>query len=254
MSAEVENKREILIINPPLYSHSGRLSLGQLASVTLVDVAYRHIRRVSPDIKYASIAYNSQGKPVETDSNTAVGLIDFIENALAITNSFVIQIEAEKAKLGILGTGIEFIDTRDKSHAIVQKRFLDLRKSGFMIRDGRNFLLNTSAIIESHDVDRMLKEIDFHPANLVNTITQLLTDATSQVALTKDRIFATPLPVYICKGCDIDFVPNELTLPIDPRLVLHECPNCHTPTINQPRDTIAPLFDLTQQKAFLSDP
>ncbi len=253
MSAEVENKREILIINPPLYSHSGRLSLGQLASVTLVDVAYRHIRRVSPDIKYASIAYNSQGKPVETDSNTAVGLIDFIENALAITNSFVIQIEAEKAKLGILGTGIEFIDTRDKSHAIVQKRFLDLRKSGFMIRDGRNFLLNTSAIIESHDVDRMLKEIDFHPANLVNTITQLLTDATSQVALTKDRIFATPLPVYICKGCDIDFVPNELTLPIDPRLVLHECPNCHTPTINQPRDTIAPLFDLTQQKAFLSD-
>jgi valyl-tRNA synthetase len=253
MSARVESKDEILIINPPLYSHNGRLSLGQLASVTLVDVAYRYIRRISTDIKYASIAYNSQGKPVETDRDTNVGLIDFIENALAITNLSALHIEAEKAKLGILGTGLEFIDTRDAAHMTVQKRFLDLRKSGYMVRDGRNFFLNTSAIIKSHDINRMLKDVDFHPVSLVNTITQLLSDATTQVALTKDRLFATPLPVYLCKGCDIDFVPKELTLPSDPRIAPHECPNCHTPTINDPRDTIAPLFDLTQQKAFLTE-
>lgn len=251
-----ENERDngkIIIINPPLYSHNSRLSLGQLVSVTLVDVAYRFLRNISLEIKYASIAYNSQGKPIEAEQDVNIGLINFIENALAITNLSARQIETEKEKLGILGTGIEFIDTRDTTHAIVQKRFLDLHRSGFILRDGHNFFLDTSAVIKSHNIGQMLEDVDFHPPNLVKTITQLLSDATSQVALTKGRLFATPLPIYICKGCDLDFVPKELALPIDPRLVSHACPNCHITTVNDPRDTIAPLFDLTQQRAFLSE-
>lgn len=252
MSTE-SKEGKIIIINPPLYSHNGRLSLGQLASVTLVDVAYRYLRSISSEIKYASIAYNSQGKPIEAEQDVNIGLINFIENALAITNLSARQIETEKEKLGILDTGVEFVDTRNTTHAIVQKRFLDLHGSGFILRDGHNFFLDTSAVIKSHNIGQMLKDVDFHPANLVKAISQLLSDATSQVALTKGRLFATPLPIYICKGCDFDFVPKGLTLPIDPRLVSHECPNCHITTVNDSRDTIAPLFDLTQQRAFLSE-
>ncbi len=244
---------EVVIINPPLYPHEGKLSLGQLASEMLVDVTYRYFQSISSKIKYASCAYNSQGKPVELEQNLGVDLTQFIDGALIRTAMLVQQMEREKEQLGMSNTGFEFIDTQSLSHEIVQKRFLELYKRGFLQRNNHHFYLDTGLVLKTFNVEQMLKAVDFHPANLVNTINQLLSDATSPVALTKERLFATPLPIYVCNNCELDFIQENLMLPVDPRLTPHECPSCHGLVVNDPRDTIAPLFDLTQQRFFLSE-
>ena len=244
---------EVVVINPPLYSHGGRLSLGQLTSVTLVDVTYRYFQGISAEMKYASSAYNSQGKPVESHVGSTDDLIQFTEQARAKTVESAQQIDVEREKLGMAKTGVEFIDTQEASHAVVQQRFLDLYKKGFVYREGHNFFLDTGLILRTFDVREILNAVEFRPSNLVNTLHQLLTDATDRVPLTKDRLFATPLPLYICDGCSADFIPEATTFPNDPRLTPECCPHCNNAVTNTPRDTIAPLFDLTQQRSFLSD-
>ncbi|TSC86810.1 MAG: isoleucyl-tRNA synthetase [Microgenomates group bacterium Gr01-1014_16] len=243
---------EITIINPPLFSHDGHLSAGQLVSITLVDVTYRYFRDKAKVTNYASRAYNVQGKPAESEETSNTDLITFVKDANVRTSKLAEQIEQEKEKLGVLGSGFEFVDSSKSSQATAQKRFIDLCEKGLIFRNGRRFFLNSDLAVKTHDMTKVIETIEFHPKNLKNTINQLLNDAVTPIELTKDRLFATPLPIHVCGKCDVDFMSSDVSFPIDPRVNPAECLNCHHISVNDPRDTLAPLFDLTQQGHYLS--
>jgi len=250
---KIQKEQELVIINPPLFSDEGKLSLGQAMSVVMVDILHRYHRIESDNIEYASRSFNVQGKPIEAKVPFDGDLKPFLNGARETVHSLVSKMSEEKAQLGILDNDREFLDSSPTSQRIVQKRFVDLVNSGYTIRKKRSFFLDVENILEEKNLISMIEKVNFRPSSIERVIAQLTTDSRKPVELTKERLFATPLPFYICTSCDENFIPPEVDYPYDPRQADCTCSNCGNETRNLPTDTIAPLFDLTQQKEYLSD-
>jgi len=64
--------------------------------------------------------------------------------------------------------------------------------------------------------------------------------------VSRQRIFATPIPVWYCSNCGHVIVPDEDKLPVDPRkdpAPVSKCPKCHSTTFQGEKDVFDTWMD-----------
>lgn len=257
-SEELASKNRVVILNPPLFSHDGRLSLGQAVSCTFVDVLARYHNLIGTDTIYASKSYNAQGKPADAKlPMNDDGLNEKSGKLIPVLEGLISKIEKQKNFLGFAENGIEFIDYSPEVRESSQKVFLSLWSKGMIKKDGRKLYLSINAIKEKYDIDRAIENINFYPTSLKQNFKQLFKDTQDvDLELTKERVFATPIPIHICRHCEATFpaiiqINNQGEL--DPRQIEENCTSCNNMTVNYNNEAISPLFDLTTQANFLTN-
>lgn len=241
---EFDGANRVVILNPPMFPHEGRLSIGQAASCVLVDIFVRFNRLNAGDVVYSSRSYNAQGKPADaySDPETTV-------------EKLIAQIEQEKTYLG-LETGEEgFLDYAPAARHSSQELFLSLWSNGVLERQGRRFYLSINKIGQKYDIENAINKVAFYPESVKHDFEQIYKDTLGEtLELTKERNFATPLPLYFCENCDAVF-PATMTVNVlrefDPRRISEECPECQTPCLNKKNECLSPLFDIASQAYFL---
>lgn len=197
-------------------------------------------------VDYASCSYNAQGKPIEQKVPFSGDITSFLAECSSKAAELTNLIEEDKSRLSILKTNAKYLDYSPNAQAITQRKFIELIGKGYVIRKSKDFFLDVNKIIKNVNVYDLLNQINFKPKGAKQTLEQLINDAIKPVQLTKHRIFATPIPYYFCNNCDDIFLPSS-NFPIESRIVSSKCPKCNKESINEPTDTLAPLFDLTLQ-------
>ncbi len=254
VNTEADKSKTVIILNPPMFSHMGKLTVGQTISCIYVDVIARYTSTTGKALNYASASYNAQGKPIDSQLDSVpADLVSSLTEARKLAIIPISAIEAEKTRLEILNNGTRYVDFDPIVRRNTQDLFLRLYHTGVLERRGRELIFMTRKIPEDL-IHNAVDNIDFHPRSAKTDFIQILRDADDEVPLTKPRVFATPLPLHLCSECDMIFHP---TTPLaegseyDPRIIEACCPSCKDISKNIPTDTLSPLFDLAIQAYFL---
>ena len=82
--------------------------------------------------------------------------------------------------------------------------------------------------IKPDEIQKAAHEITWYPEHMLLRMENWVEQMEWDWCISRQRIFATPIPVWFCKKCGEMAVPDEKDLPIDPTLVKpkHPCKKC----------------------------
>ena len=71
-------------------------------------------------------------------------------------------------------------------------------------------------------------KIEWIPAHMLTRMENWVSQMEWDWCISRQRIFATPIPIWFCRDCDAMIIPTEYQLPIDPTIDKPNspCPNC----------------------------
>lgn len=238
------------VINPPIFAAKDSLNLGQALTSLCTDALCRYYILRNKRVHYSSVSYNAQGKPLDDQVSFEGNLRQYQEKCETISRKHIHNIEKTKSRINILYSQEKYLDFSKESRKISQEKFLEIFNKGFLIKKGRDFYLDVDRVIKKRNIENYLKQIETQPKNFDKTLKQLLRDVRTPLQITKPRLFATPLPIYLCQNCSEVFIPKKRVS--DPRMRYSKCPKCNKKTKNDIKDTIDPLFDLSVQSYSLN--
>jgi valyl-tRNA synthetase len=82
--------------------------------------------------------------------------------------------------------------------------------------------------IKPGEIQKAAHQITWYPEHMLLRMENWVEQMEWDWCISRQRIFATPIPVWFCKKCGERVIPDELDLPVDPTLVTpkHPCPKC----------------------------
>jgi valyl-tRNA synthetase len=82
--------------------------------------------------------------------------------------------------------------------------------------------------IKPDEIQKAAHEITWYPEHMLRRMENWVEQMEWDWCISRQRIFATPIPVWFCKKCGGMVVPDEKDLPVDPTLVKpkHPCKKC----------------------------
>jgi len=82
--------------------------------------------------------------------------------------------------------------------------------------------------IHSEEIIKAAKEIVWTPDHMYSRLENWASQMEWDWCISRQRVFATPIPVWFCDGCGEKILPDEADLPIDPTAESpnHACPVC----------------------------
>lgn len=99
--------------------------------------------------------------------------------------------------------------------------------------------------IEPDAIMKAAKEISWNPEHMFLRMENWVEQMEWDWCISRQRIFATPIPVWFCKSCGELLVPDEKDLPIDPTkdLPSHPCPKCGSHDVTGEEDVLDTWMD-----------
>ncbi len=84
--------------------------------------------------------------------------------------------------------------------------------------------------IKPDEIQKAAHQITWYPEHMLLRMENWVEQMEWDWCISRQRIFATPIPVWFCKKCGEIVTPDERDLPVDPTLVVpkHPCPKCGT--------------------------
>ena len=79
------------------------------------------------------------------------------------------------------------------------------------------------------EIIKAAKEINWYPENMINRLLDWTNSLDWDWVISRQRVFGTPIPFWICKECDKEIPAKKEDLPINPILdkpPVDKCPNC----------------------------
>jgi len=82
--------------------------------------------------------------------------------------------------------------------------------------------------IKPDEIQKAAHQIKWYPEHMLLRMENWVEQMEWDWCISRQRIFATPIPVWFCKNCGEMVVPDEKDLPVDPTIVTpkHPCPKC----------------------------
>jgi valyl-tRNA synthetase len=82
--------------------------------------------------------------------------------------------------------------------------------------------------IKPDEIRKAAHQITWYPEHMLLRMENWIGQMEWDWCISRQRIFATPIPVWFCKKCGERVIPEELDLPVDPTLVTPKlpCPKC----------------------------
>jgi valyl-tRNA synthetase len=99
--------------------------------------------------------------------------------------------------------------------------------------------------IKPDEILKAAREIAWFPGHMFLRMENWVRQMEWDWCISRQRIFATPIPVWFCTGCGTMVVPDEKDLPVDPTLVKpeHPCPNCGSTSFTGEEDVLDTWMD-----------
>jgi valyl-tRNA synthetase len=100
--------------------------------------------------------------------------------------------------------------------------------------------------ILTDDVEKNALEIVWYPDYMKTRLIDWARSLDWDWVISRQRVFATPIPVWYCKKCDEVIVAQPSWVPIDPKLEgprIGECPRCGSSVFAPERDVLDTWFD-----------
>ncbi len=99
--------------------------------------------------------------------------------------------------------------------------------------------------IRPDEILKTAREIAWYPEHMFLRMENWVSQMEWDWCISRQRIFATPIPVWFCKTCGKMVVPDEKDLPLDPTLVKpkHPCRKCGSTEFNGEEDVLDTWMD-----------
>ena len=99
--------------------------------------------------------------------------------------------------------------------------------------------------IRPDEIMRAAKEIAWYPEHMFLRMENWVSQMEWDWCISRQRIFATPIPVWFCKKCGEMVVPDEKDLPVDPTLAKpkHPCKKCGSTEFSAEEDVLDTWMD-----------
>ncbi len=206
------------VIIPPLFSIRGKLNIGQSMTLVLADAIIRHLKQKGENVLFHSMAYNSQGIPLEKVLNEEG--FSQIDESLCVNkaNSLISQIEEDKKRLNLLGGDYTYLDHSPEMRKLSQKMFVELSSKGYVFLSQKEWYLDSPKILRDNSFKSSLCSLNFQPVSFLSQLEQMANDISMPLKISKFRKFATPIPSDLELSLDPlwDLTTQHLSLPNSP--------------------------------------
>jgi valyl-tRNA synthetase len=99
--------------------------------------------------------------------------------------------------------------------------------------------------IKPDEIQKAAHEITWYPEHMLRRMENWVEQMEWDWCISRQRIFATPIPVWFCTKCGEMMVPDEQDLPVDPTLVQpkHPCKKCGSTEFSGESDVLDTWMD-----------
>jgi valyl-tRNA synthetase len=99
--------------------------------------------------------------------------------------------------------------------------------------------------IKPDEIQKAAHQITWYPEHMLRRMENWVEQMEWDWCISRQRIFATPIPVWFCKKCGQMVVPDETDLPVDPTLVSpkHPCKKCGGTDFSAEEDVLDTWMD-----------
>jgi len=99
--------------------------------------------------------------------------------------------------------------------------------------------------IKPEEIQKAAHQIIWHPKHMLRRMENWVDQMEWDWCISRQRIFATPIPVWFCQKCGEMVVPDEKNLPIDPTMVKpkHPCKKCGSSEFSGEEDVLDTWMD-----------
>jgi valyl-tRNA synthetase len=149
--------------------------------------------------------------------------------------------EARKAIAQDLATG----GLLEKTERLQQEiGVCDRCKTHVEILELKQWFMKTRVLTDS--VEKAANEVVWYPEYMKSRLVDWARSLDWDWVISRQRVFATPIPVWYCKNCGEVIVAEEEWVPIDPKLEnprINQCPNCGSSEFVPERDVFDTWMD-----------
>ncbi len=117
-------------------------------------------------------------------------------------------------------------------------------KSPIEILERKQWFMRTRILTD--DVTRNSREITWYPEYMKNRMIDWAESLDWDWVISRQRIFATPIPIWYCKKCEEIILAESEWVPIDPRTEkpkIEKCPKCASKIFTPETDVLDTWFD-----------
>jgi valyl-tRNA synthetase len=99
--------------------------------------------------------------------------------------------------------------------------------------------------IKPDEIQKAAHQITWYPEHMLRRMENWVEQMEWDWCISRQRIFATPIPVWFCTNCGEMVTPDEKDLPVDPTLVRpkHPCPKCGSTSFSGEVDVLDTWMD-----------
>ncbi len=99
--------------------------------------------------------------------------------------------------------------------------------------------------IHNEGIIKAAKEIKWMPDHMYSRLENWASQMEWDWCISRQRVFATPIPVWFCDGCGATVLPDETDLPVDPTAVTpkNACPVCGGTSFTGEKDVLDTWMD-----------
>ncbi|HJJ55651.1 MAG TPA: valine--tRNA ligase, partial [Methanocorpusculum sp.] len=99
--------------------------------------------------------------------------------------------------------------------------------------------------VNRDDIINTSRDINWYPDHMLQRLENWTEHMEWDWCISRQRLFATPIPVWYCNNCGELIVPTESELPIDPTInkPTHNCPKCNGNTFTGESDVLDTWMD-----------
>jgi valyl-tRNA synthetase len=99
--------------------------------------------------------------------------------------------------------------------------------------------------IHNEGIIKAAKEIKWMPDHMYSRLENWASQMEWDWCISRQRVFATPIPVWFCDGCGATVLPDEADLPVDPTAVTpkNACPVCGGTSFTGEKDVLDTWMD-----------
>ena len=99
--------------------------------------------------------------------------------------------------------------------------------------------------IKPDEIQKAAHQITWYPEHMLRRMENWVEQMEWDWCISRQRIFATPIPVWFCKKCGEIVVPDEKDLPVDPTQVTpgHPCKKCGSTEFSGEADVLDTWMD-----------
>jgi valyl-tRNA synthetase len=120
----------------------------------------------------------------------------------------------------------------------------DRCKTHVEILERKQWFMKTRILTDS--VEKAANEVVWYPEYIKTRLVDWARSLDWDWVISRQRVFATPIPVWYCKNCSDVIVAKEEWVPIDPKLEkprINQCPNCGSSEFIPERDVFDTWMD-----------